>query len=161
MLQVDEDSFTYDNNVPEMLIESIEEYMKGQNSKETEEDIVNHPKHYNREGAMECIDEMVEVFGEEIVKNYCLCNVWKYRYRASDKNGNEDILKSDWYMKKYKELNKINKLKKEKCITVNTDKFTSFPNDLNYSQFTTSPIQPAPSYTTGTPMVDPNITITC
>lgn len=65
---------------------------------------VNHPNHYNRENSIECIDEMVLVFGREAVKNFCLCNIWKYRYRASDKNGEEDLKKSDWYMRKYKEL---------------------------------------------------------
>jgi hypothetical protein len=67
-------------------------------------DMVNRPPHYNREGGMESIDEMVLVFGKEAVKNFCLCNVWKYRYRAADKNGQEDLKKSDWYMRKYKEL---------------------------------------------------------
>lgn len=67
-------------------------------------DMVNNPPHYNREGGMESIDEMVLVFGTEAVKNFCLCNVWKYRYRAADKNGEEDLKKSDWYMRKYKEL---------------------------------------------------------
>ena len=70
-------------------------------------DIVNHPPHYNREGAMESIDEMVMVFGKEVVKHFCLCNVWKYRYRAADKNGAEDVKKSDWYMRKYKELDNL------------------------------------------------------
>jgi hypothetical protein len=65
---------------------------------------VNHPKHYNREGGMECIDEMILVFGKEAVRNFCLCNAWKYRYRAADKNGEEDLKKSDWYLNKYKEL---------------------------------------------------------
>lgn len=65
---------------------------------------VNHPIHYNREDAMECIDEMIAVFGVEAVKNFCLCNVWKYRYRASAKNHEEDLRKSDWYMRKYIEL---------------------------------------------------------
>lgn len=73
--------------------EDVEEY-----------DNVNHPKHYCREGAMECIDEMVLAFGIEAVKSFCLCNVWKYRYRSSEKNGEEDIAKSNWYMNKYKEL---------------------------------------------------------
>ena len=67
-------------------------------------DNVNKPKHYNRENAMESIDEMVLVFGVEAVKNFCLCNVWKYRYRATEKNGEEDLKKSDWYMRKYREL---------------------------------------------------------
>ena len=68
-------------------------------------DYVNHPPHYEREGAIECIDEMIHVFGKQAVMDFCLCNVWKYRYRAFAKNGQEDIAKSDWYMQKYKELN--------------------------------------------------------
>ena len=68
------------------------------------EDIITHPNHYNRENATESIHEMELVFGKEAVKAFCLCNVWKYRYRASDKNGIEDIKKSDWYMRKYREL---------------------------------------------------------
>ena len=63
---------------------------------------VNHPAHYNR--AIECIDEMLAIFGKEKVADFCLLNVWKYRYRAADKNGEEDMKKSDWYMKKYLEL---------------------------------------------------------
>lgn len=65
---------------------------------------VNHPKHYNRENGMECIDEMVLIFGIEEVKTFCKLNAWKYRYRAADKNGEEDLKKSDWYINKYKEL---------------------------------------------------------
>lgn len=67
-------------------------------------DVVNHPSHYCQEGSMECIDEMVAVFGEEAVMHFCLLNVWKYRKRAVFKNGEEDLKKSDWYMKKYLEL---------------------------------------------------------
>ena len=69
-----------------------------------EDDPVFHPNHYNREGAMECIDEMELIFGKQAVMNFCLCNVWKYRFRANAKNGEEDLRKSDWYMKKYMEL---------------------------------------------------------
>ena len=65
---------------------------------------VEHPKHYNRDGAIECIDEMIIAFGKEAVKHFCICNAWKYRYRSSAKNGEEDIQKSDWYMRKAKEL---------------------------------------------------------
>lgn len=71
---------------------------------ETPVDIVNHPPHYTRENAMECIDEMILLFGTEAVMKFCLCNAWKYRYRSAAKNGEEDIAKSDWYIKKYKEL---------------------------------------------------------
>ena len=69
-----------------------------------EPDVINHPRHYTREGAMESIDEMILIFGKEAVKWFCVCNAWKYRYRAGDKNGSEDIKKSDWYIAKYKEL---------------------------------------------------------
>lgn len=67
-----------------------------------EYDSVNNPYHYNQ--GMECIEEMVAVFGEDVVADFCLCNVWKYRKRAIYKNGTEDIEKSDWYMNKYMEL---------------------------------------------------------
>ena len=53
---------------------------------------------------MECIDEMVAIFGKPKVRDFCICNVWKYRYRANNKNGEEDLKKSDWYLKKYLEL---------------------------------------------------------
>lgn len=69
-----------------------------------DKEAVDHPDHYNRDGSMECIDEMVKVFGVEAVKNFCLLNVWKYRYRAAGKNGEEDLRKSDWYMRKFAEL---------------------------------------------------------
>lgn len=67
-------------------------------------DMVNRPQHYNRDGAMECIDEMITVFGKDIVACFCLCNTWKYRYGASNKGHEEDLAKSDYYMDKYKEL---------------------------------------------------------
>lgn len=67
-------------------------------------DMVNHPSHYCQEGSMECIDEMIAVFGEKAVMEFCLLNVWKYRKRAIFKNGVEDLKKSDWYLKKYIEL---------------------------------------------------------
>ena len=65
---------------------------------------INHPKHYNREGAVECLDEFVAIYGIEAAKHSCLFNIHKYRYRAADKNGLEDLKKSDWYFKKYVEL---------------------------------------------------------
>lgn len=70
----------------------------------TTTEAVNHPKHYGREGAMECIDEMVLVFGVQATMNFCLLNAWKYRYRAGAKGGEEDLQKSDWYLSKYKKL---------------------------------------------------------
>lgn len=71
-----------------------------------DEDLINHPSHYCQDGAIECIDEMVAVFGVRAVMDFCLLNVWKYRKRAVYKNGKEDMKKADWYMKKYIELKK-------------------------------------------------------
>ena len=85
----------YNKIHPPELVEVVEEEPR---------EMVHHPNHYNREGAMECIDEMITLFGKEVVKHFCLCNIHKYRYRASAKNGDEDIKKSDFYVKLYKEL---------------------------------------------------------
>lgn len=63
---------------------------------------VDHPEHY--QGKFECIDEMISLFGVEAVKSFCRCNVYKYRFRANQKNGEEDIKKAEWYMSKLKEL---------------------------------------------------------
>ena len=68
-------------------------------------DTVNHPEHYES-GSYECIDEMIAVFGMSVVANFCLCNVWKYRYRALLKGSEEDMKKSDGYMCKYIDLKK-------------------------------------------------------
>lgn len=67
-------------------------------------DMVNHPKHYNREGAMECIEEMIIVFGLEPTYHFCRLNAWKYRYRTYDKGGQEDMEKSDNYIRIAAEL---------------------------------------------------------
>lgn len=67
------------------------------------EEKVNHPAHY--QGKHECIDEMIALFGIDAVRCFCACNVYKYRFRAANKNGAEDIAKAEWYMDKLMELN--------------------------------------------------------
>lgn len=67
---------------------------------------VDHPAHY--QGKHECINEMIALFGVEAVKHFCMCNVYKYRFRAANKNGQEDLDKADWYMDKLMELEKGN-----------------------------------------------------
>lgn len=64
-----------------------------------EHDAVNHPSHY--EHGIECIDEMVLLYGVMETMSFCKLNSHKYRKRALDKGGREDIDKSDWYMKEY------------------------------------------------------------
>lgn len=90
----------------EILDDALERIaaLKEPTSVAQEHDSVNHPFHYCQEGAMESIDEMVLIFGKEAVMHFCMCNAWKYRYRAMYKNGEEDMKKSHWYIRKYKEL---------------------------------------------------------
>lgn len=79
-------------------------------------DPVNHPSHYTN-GGMECIDEMILIFGIEYTMHFCLLNAWKYRRRALDKNGQQDMDKSHWYINKYKELKeKLDELHREQTI---------------------------------------------
>ena len=42
-------------------------------------DYVNHPSHYET-GKYECIDVMEETQGVEAVKNFCICNAFKWYY---------------------------------------------------------------------------------
>ena len=72
-------------------------------SEKDKKEMVNHPAHYNQ-GKYECIDEMIALFGEEAVKDFCRCNVYKYKYRADMKNGEQDQRKAEWYMDKLMEL---------------------------------------------------------
>jgi len=65
---------------------------------------VNHPDHY--QGKVECIDMMVELFGVDDTKGFCLCNAFKYLWRCKQKHETpaEDVKKADWYLQKYLEL---------------------------------------------------------
>lgn len=83
-------------------VEQYYEIMCGKNEAAPEKETVNHPAHY--QGKHECIDEMIALFGVEAVKHFCMCNVYKYRFRAANKNGQEDLDKADWYMDKLMEL---------------------------------------------------------
>jgi len=66
-------------------------------------DVVNHPGHYET-GKFECIEVMQEALGIDAVKDFCICNAFKYLYRHKRKNGLEDIKKAKWYIDKYLEL---------------------------------------------------------
>lgn len=69
-----------------------------------EKEMVIHPSHYNLPGRKECFDEMIENFGIEAFKNFCLLNVYKYHYRANFKNGEEDLKKAENYSNKFLEM---------------------------------------------------------
>lgn len=70
---------------------------------EPKADVVNHPIHYNQ-GKYECIEVMVETFGKEVAKHFCLLNAFKYIWRTGEKNGAEDVKKAIWYLDKFLEL---------------------------------------------------------
>lgn len=86
---------TFGNEETEHEVEHVAEH---------EVDMVEHPPHYCREGAMETIDEMELLFGTLATYEFCRLNAWKYRARATRKNGEEDLKKSDWYIRKAAEL---------------------------------------------------------
>lgn len=79
---------------PDTVLEAW--YRNITNKEETVVERVDHPSHY--QGKHECIDEMRALFGDEAVKAFCRCNIWKYTYRADSKNGEEDLKKAEWYM---------------------------------------------------------------
>ena len=57
---------------------------------------VNHPSHYNS-SKYECIEVMKDIFGDEAVATWIKLNIFKYSWRADQKNGIEDIAKIEWY----------------------------------------------------------------
>lgn len=66
-------------------------------------DEINHPDRYAG-GKYECIDIMLDVFGKEAVKHFCLLNAFKYIWRQEKKGGVEDVKKAVFYLNKYIEL---------------------------------------------------------
>lgn len=74
------------------IAEAVEE-----NSEDVKPDPVNRPAHYTS-GGIERIDAMQAAFGAEAVKDFCLCNAFKYLWRHRNKNGVEDLKKARWYL---------------------------------------------------------------
>lgn len=76
-------------------------------------DPVNAPAHYTQNGDNECIDVMRWLFGDEAVMAFCRCNIFKYRFRAGMKNGEQDIAKAVWYENYLRKMLNENSLKGE------------------------------------------------
>ena len=74
------------------IAEVVEKY-----GEDVKPDPVNHPAHYTS-GSIECIDAMQAAFGDEAIKDFCLCNAFKYLWRHRNKNGVEDLKKARWYL---------------------------------------------------------------
>lgn len=107
-LWADVDNSCYENASDEVIERNYNIIFGTEDTQDNtpEDNPVTHPTHYTN-GGMECIDEMVLIFGIEAVKWFCVCNAWKYRRRALYKNKEEDMEKSHWYLAKYKELNDV------------------------------------------------------
>ena len=71
-------------------------------SEEYRDDPVNHPSHYT--GKYECFDVLRSIYGDNAVKDFCLCNTFKYLWRHKRKNGIEDLRKARWYLDKLIEM---------------------------------------------------------
>lgn len=63
-------------------------------------EMVSHPAHYNM-NSVECIHEMILLYGVEETKSFCKLNIHKYRTRSNYKGGDEDTKKADFYMVEY------------------------------------------------------------
>lgn len=91
-------------------LKKVAEFVKGMHNepsvcednteKPEDADMVNTPPHYCGHG-MECIDEMILLYGKQETMSFCKLNAHKYRKRALYKGGEEDQKKSDWYLRKY------------------------------------------------------------
>jgi len=86
-------------SLQEEMMEYAKKMRKLEKENEEPSDNVNHPSHYT--GKYECIDVMQDVFGDEATNDFCLCNAFKYIWRARKKNGLEDVKKAVWYLNKY------------------------------------------------------------
>lgn len=77
------------------LLTSGEQFLKALESA----DPVNSPGHYTT-GNIECIDAMIQVFGEDAVRAYARINAFKYQWRAPYKGKTaEDYEKALWYLR--------------------------------------------------------------
>jgi hypothetical protein len=63
-----------------------------------QEDMVNHPPHYNNAG-IETIDA-IEAMTDKGFEYYLQGNIMKYLWRYRYKNGAEDLKKAQWYLNK-------------------------------------------------------------
>lgn len=62
-------------------------------------DVVNKPKHYNQ-GGIECLDAIEASMSKEQFVGYLKGNIQKYLWRFEQKNGIEDLKKSEFYLKR-------------------------------------------------------------
>ena len=63
------------------------------------EDVVNHPKHYELSGGLECYDVIRATQGRVLTAGFCEGTVKKYMFRAHRKGETlEDHKRAKWYL---------------------------------------------------------------
>jgi len=68
-------------------------------------DPVNHPDHYTS-GSKEFLDIAKDFLSNEQFKGALIFNIFKYLFRYERKNGIEDLLKAEFYLKRLIKLKK-------------------------------------------------------
>ena len=61
-------------------------------------DAVNSPRHYSKNGGIECIEAIEASMEKDEFRGFAKGNVIKYVWRYEDKNGLEDLKKARWYL---------------------------------------------------------------
>ena len=61
-------------------------------------DAVNHPRHYAKNGGIECIEAIEASMEKDEFRGFAKGNVLKYVWRYEDKIGLEDLKKARWYL---------------------------------------------------------------
>lgn len=121
---IDDRAICFDG-CPELLFDKINEFKPWNAEGDTKEkEAVNHPSHYNLPGRKECIDEMVDEWGEDNVAMWCEITAYKYEYRAGFKDGNskqKDLKKRRWYLNKAAELRDRNPRAEKHCTALGAD----------------------------------------
>lgn len=86
------------------MLEKYDAWVASQeDSKDEPVDMVNNPSHYGR-GSIECIDYIKDFLTEDEYIGYLRGNIAKYMHRFRYKNGKEDLLKAEWYLKQLIEV---------------------------------------------------------
>ena len=75
-------------------------------------DNVNNPAHYGQ-GKIECIDYIQDFLTHEEFVGYLRGNVAKYLHRWRYKNGLEDLQKSQWYLNKLYQVQRMHEWEQE------------------------------------------------
>ena len=143
IVYIDDRAICFDGNVTG-LIDKIKNFEPWTTKAKVEQ--VNHPIHYNAPGRKECIEEMVDEWGEQMTAVWCEMTAYKYTYRAGTKDDNpeeQDLAKRDWYLEKAKELRNRTQMKapssqevvKDEVVQATAQNVGSSLNDVLKSSF--------------------------